>query len=155
MCWPLVALAMTEQPTLFIASSTEGRALVSTGGIIKESSKDGWSRSQEATPEMGVASVFTGVLQAPTSPATPSLSTTEVDMLTYIKQEESGGNPTAQNPNSSAYGLYGFLDSTWNSVGCVKTPNPIEQERCGILYMKQRYGSIESAYYFHKQHNWY
>ncbi len=76
-------------------------------------------------------------------------------MLAYIKQKESSGNPTAQNPKSSAYGLYGFLDSTWKTVGCVKTSNPIEQERCAILYMEQRYGGIEGAYYFHLKNNYY
>lgn len=30
---------------------------------------------------------------------------------------ESGGNPTAQNPSSTASGLFQFLDSTWQSVG--------------------------------------
>lgn len=29
---------------------------------------------------------------------------------------ESGGNPEAQNPDSTASGLYGFLDTTWTSV---------------------------------------
>lgn len=30
---------------------------------------------------------------------------------------ESGGNPRAQNPTSSASGLFQFIDSTWRSVG--------------------------------------
>lgn len=30
---------------------------------------------------------------------------------------ESGGNPTAQNPTSSASGLFQFIDSTWASLG--------------------------------------
>jgi LysM repeat protein len=30
---------------------------------------------------------------------------------------ESGGNPTAQNPGSTASGLFQFLDSTWQSLG--------------------------------------
>lgn len=76
-------------------------------------------------------------------------------MLAYIKHKESSGNPEAQNPTSSAYGLYGFLDSTWATVGCVKTSDPIEQERCAILYMEQRYGGIEGAYRFHVQNGWY
>lgn len=33
-----------------------------------------------------------------------------------IKQAESGGNPNAQNPLSSASGLYQFTDDTWRSV---------------------------------------
>jgi hypothetical protein len=33
-----------------------------------------------------------------------------------IKMSESGGNPNAQNPNSSASGLYQFTDATWRSA---------------------------------------
>lgn len=79
----------------------------------------------------------------------------ENEMLVYIRNKESSGNPTAQNPISSAYGLYGFLDSTWGSVGCVKTSDPVEQERCAIRYIEQRYGGIEGAYRFHRQMDWY
>lgn len=33
-----------------------------------------------------------------------------------VIQRESGGDPTAQNPVSTASGLFGFLDSTWTAV---------------------------------------
>lgn len=33
-----------------------------------------------------------------------------------VIQAESGGNVTAQNPGSTASGLYGFLDTTWTAV---------------------------------------
>jgi hypothetical protein len=34
-----------------------------------------------------------------------------------IAKYESGGNPRAQNPSSSASGLYQFVDGTWNNYG--------------------------------------
>ena len=37
--------------------------------------------------------------------------------LDYIKQAESGGNYTAQNPRSTASGAYQVLDGTWNGYG--------------------------------------
>jgi hypothetical protein len=33
-----------------------------------------------------------------------------------VIRAESGGNPEAQNPSSTASGLYGFLDTTWEAV---------------------------------------
>ena len=38
------------------------------------------------------------------------------DLMSKIKGAESAGNPNAQNPNSSASGLYQFTDSTWKSA---------------------------------------
>jgi soluble lytic murein transglycosylase-like protein len=40
----------------------------------------------------------------------------EESVLQKIIYCESGGNHTAQNPNSTAFGLCQFLDSTWNYV---------------------------------------
>ena len=37
--------------------------------------------------------------------------------LACVVQAESGGDPTAQNPTSSASGLFGDLDSTWGGYG--------------------------------------
>lgn len=56
---------------------------------------------------------------------------------------------------SSAYGLFGFLNSTWSTVGCVKTQDQYEQVRCGIKYIEQRYGTPNKAWQFHRANNWY
>lgn len=58
---------------------------------------------------------------------------------------ESGWNPEAQNPVSSAYGIFQFLDSTWATVGCEKTSAPRQQIDCGILYIEKNYGSPKEA----------
>jgi len=51
---------------------------------------------------------FAGQAPAPMSDASP--------LAEKIKTAESGGNPNAKNPNSSASGLYQFTDSTWRSA---------------------------------------
>jgi hypothetical protein len=63
----------------------------------------------------------------------------------YIVSQESGWNPTAQNPSSTAFGLAQFLDATWGGVGCVKTSEPVQQLKCADLYVKQRYGGWKGA----------
>lgn len=35
----------------------------------------------------------------------------------YVLQRESGGNPKAENPTSTASGLWQFVDGTWNNFG--------------------------------------
>lgn len=74
-----------------------------------------------------------------------------------IINKESGWRVTgAHNPAlSSAYGLAGFLDATWESVGCIKTSNPYEQIRCAIPYIQQRYETPSKALVFHRLNNWY
>jgi hypothetical protein len=59
---------------------------------------------------------------------------------------ESGFRNTAQNPTSSAYGLFQFLDSTWGSVGATKTSDPWQQTIAGLKYIARSYGSPANAY---------
>lgn len=49
-------------------------------------------------------------------PATGPRSSVQPELLDKIKQAESGGNPNAKNPNSSASGPYQFTDGTWASA---------------------------------------
>ena len=56
---------------------------------------------------------------------------------------------------SSATGLFGFLDSTWGSVGCEKTYDPYKQVDCGIEYIKQRYTYPQLALNFHIANGYY
>ena len=59
---------------------------------------------------------------------------------------ESGFRPNAQNPTSSAYGLFQFLDSTWGTVGGHKTADPTLQTIYGLKYIQSVYGSPANAY---------
>lgn len=76
------------------------------------------------------------------------------DSLSKLISKESSWNPNAQNPTSTAYGLFQFLNSTWGSYGA-KTSNPTGQAQAGMKYIKARYGDPEKAWAFHKKNNWY
>lgn len=79
----------------------------------------------------------------------------EWESFNTIVQKESSWNNLAQNPHSTAFGTFQFLNSTWKSVGCVKTIDQNTQVDCGIKYIKQRYGTPSKALQHHKIHNWY
>jgi hypothetical protein len=75
--------------------------------------------------------------------------------INWIISHESGGNPNAQNPTSTAYGLFQFLNSTWASVGGSKTSDPAAQILYGLRYIASRYGSPTGAQAFWQSHGWY
>lgn len=75
--------------------------------------------------------------------------------LDALIQKESSWNPNAQNPTSTAYGLFQFLNSTWSGVGAVKTSDPGGQINAGLKYISQRYGTPSAAWAFHQRNNWY
>lgn len=73
-----------------------------------------------------------------------------------IVMQESGWNPNAQNPTSTAYGIGQFLDTTWGNYGGTgKTSNPYAQIFDMELYIKGRYGNPANAEAFHLAHNSY
>ena len=75
--------------------------------------------------------------------------------LNWLLTRESGWNPNAQNPTSTAYGLFQFLNSTWGSVGGSKTSDPRMQLEYGLKYIKQRYGDVRGARSFWQRNHWY
>jgi hypothetical protein len=79
----------------------------------------------------------------------------EWNALYALGMKESGFRNTAQNPTSTAYGQWQFLDSTWRSMGYKKTSDPRIQNEAGFKYIQQRYGTPSKALSFHNAHNWY
>ena len=75
--------------------------------------------------------------------------------LDWLVSKESSWNPSAQNPASTAYGLFQFLNSTWGSVGARKTSDPAGQIEAGLKYIAQRYGSPTGAQAFWQKNRWY
>ena len=78
------------------------------------------------------------------------------DKWNYIINHESGWNPKAQNPSSSAYGIGQALPpSKMASFGSDYMTNPITQLKWMKSYVNGRYGGINNAYAFWKKHHWY
>ena len=69
--------------------------------------------------------------------------------------KESGWNPNAQNPSSTAYGIPQFLNSTWASTGIAKTSDGYRQIDAGLVYIDSRYGSRCGAWSHSKSTGWY
>lgn len=77
------------------------------------------------------------------------------EALSWIIQKESSWNPNAQNPKSTAYGLFQFLDMTRKNYNCPKTTDVEVQTRCGIKYIQARYKTPLEAQKFHQRKGWY
>ncbi len=88
--------------------------------------------------------------------------------LYNIVSHESSFNPNAQNPRSTAYGLFQFLDGTWNNsyegtLGYFKTSDVDIQIEAGLSRIKNRaggsgpgsYGTPTAAWDFWQKNNWY
>ncbi len=77
------------------------------------------------------------------------------DAMVSIAWHESRWNPSAQNKRSSAYGLFQFLNRTWESTGIRKTSDPLMQTRAALKYMMRRYKTPSRAGSFRDRRGWY
>ncbi len=77
------------------------------------------------------------------------------EALSWIIQKESGFNPVAQNPKSTAFGLFQHLDMTRKNYNCPKTSDITIQTHCGIKYIKARYDDPIKTKIFWEKNRWY
>jgi hypothetical protein len=82
-------------------------------------------------------------------------SGSEFTCLENLWGKESGWNPNAQNPSSTAYGIPQFLDSTWAGTGIAKTSDGYRQIDAGLIYIDTRYGSPCGAWSHSQSTGWY
>jgi hypothetical protein len=83
-------------------------------------------------------------------------SADQFSCLDSIYTSESGWNPHADNPTSSAYGIPQALPgSKMASAGPDWANNPATQIRWGLGYIKSKYGSPCGALSFREGHGWY
>lgn len=77
------------------------------------------------------------------------------EYIDELIKRESGWNNLAQNPKSTAFGLFQMLNSTWKTVDCVKTSDPYIQIDCGINYVHDKYETPKQAINFHNRNGYY
>ncbi|RBY90412.1 lytic transglycosylase domain-containing protein [Blastococcus sp. TBT05-19] len=82
-------------------------------------------------------------------------SGSEFSCLEKLWGKESGWNPNAQNPSSTAYGIAQFLDSTWAGTGIAKTSDGYRQIDAGLIYIENRFGSPCGAWAHSQSKGWY
>ena len=80
---------------------------------------------------------------------------TQVQAMIKIAWKESRYNPDDQHPVSTAYGLWQFLDSTWQYYGIDKTNDPLLQTVVAVRYIEDRYGTPVAALEYHNRRNHY
>lgn len=82
------------------------------------------------------------------------------DAQRRLVQRESGGNPHADNPKSSAFGCLQLIRAQRAKYGRrigvhPDTTDAAAQMRMGSLYIDHRYGSDAAALAFHDRRGWY
>ncbi len=82
-------------------------------------------------------------------------SAQQFSCLENLWGKESGWNPNAQNPTSTAYGIPQFLNSTWASTGIAKTSDGYRQIDAGLIYIENRFGSPCGAWSHSQSKGWY
>ncbi len=82
-------------------------------------------------------------------------SGSEFTCLENLWGKESGWNPNAQNPSSTAYGIAQFLNSTWAGTGIAKTSDGYRQIDAGLIYIENRFGSPCGAWAHSQAKGWY
>ncbi|WP_116450515.1 transglycosylase SLT domain-containing protein [Blastococcus litoris] len=82
-------------------------------------------------------------------------SAAEFSCLESLWGKESGWNPNAQNPSSTAYGIAQFLNSTWAGTGIAKTSDGYRQIDAGLIYIEKAYGSPCGAWAKSQASGWY
>ncbi len=82
-------------------------------------------------------------------------SSDQFGCLDSLYMSESGWDPTADNPTSSAYGIPQALTETHDDLPADYMTNPASQIEWGLDYIRSSYGTPCSAWEFKQANNWY
>ncbi len=75
----------------------------------------------------------------------------------WIMMHESGGNPHAKNPHSTAFGAFQMLKATRKQyMGADWQSHDLSKQYAGASrYVRDRYGNWDKAQQFWQKHHWY
>lgn len=164
--WPMLSPGLYEPWHLQPVEAHEWRDILRNGGYPTLGKMDfgdsGGLRLREgfiksamsyAVSELGQVTEGAGAVKAIVKAVMKSMGWGE-DQWPYLDRlvtKESGWNPKAANPTSSARGLFQKMTSIHGPVeGSVEG-----QAMWGLNYIKNRYGSPAAALAFHNANNWY
>lgn len=75
----------------------------------------------ESSSTVGLALVASSTIPVLTPKEMVEAEFTDAPVMVRVARAESGFNPLAKNPHSSATGLFQILKSTWTATGCTGT----------------------------------
>ena len=138
------------------------RAAAARAAAAKAAAAAAAAAAQAAAAKAAAASAAPSSSPAAAAPsgsyqsyALSKVGSSQFTCLESLWGRESGWNPNAQNPSSSAYGIPQFLDSTWASTGIAKTSNGYRQIDAGLSYLDSRYGSPCGGWAHSQSTGWY
>jgi soluble lytic murein transglycosylase-like protein len=107
-------------------------------------------------PTLGTSAAASGAWRSTQSAIARERGWSLADWNAVI-QRESGGDPTARNPSSGAFGIGQFLGATaraYAPYGALST-NPVLQIRAMARYIADRYGTPTAALAHERRYGWY
>lgn len=148
--WSVVTGGLAKMTGMF-TNTLWGKAAI---GLVKTATDRLWPFMLEK-----IASFFASMIGVGGGAGGGAMVAGGGDARAWIIARESGGNPTAQNPTSTASGLYQFINGTWKAYGgstpTAKQASVAEQNAVADRYVASRYGSWEAAKAFHIRNGWY
>lgn len=137
------------------AAAAAAKAAAAKAAAAKAAAARAAAASAARSSSSAVASSAAAPSGSYQSYALSKVGSQQFSCLESLWGKESGWNPNAQNPSSSAYGIPQFLDSTWASTGIAKTSNGYRQIDAGLSYLDSRYGSPCGGWAHSQSTGWY
>ena len=133
-----------------------GNLIIDKAEAFFKSSAEDTSGSMDAGPSASVSVAASGGVQEQVRAIASTFgwgTGIQWDALVKLVQGESGWNPNAANPTSSARGLFQKMTSINGPI----EPTPAGQAKWGLAYIKNRYGTPLNAYntWLSRSPHWY